>query len=93
MPMCLLLCGPSSAALSRTQLHPEEATEVLSQQHKLGYILSPTEDKAGTDIFSCLCFQLGLRLLAQSRCTPVQGKFWDSPVLENILLAPFQIPF
>lgn len=83
-----------SAPLSSTQLHPEEATQGLSQQHTLGYIPSPTKkDKAGNGIFFCLCFQHGLRLLAQSLCSPAPGKFWDSPALENILLARFQPPF
>lgn len=54
------------------------------------YIYPLIEEEGGKDVLFCMCFQCGLRLLAGSQCSPVLGKVWDSPVLENILLALFQ---
>lgn len=97
MPMCLV--APCAVALHpcSSEQHPSlpwggHAGHVPAAHW--GCILSLIEeDEAGTGVFFCLCFQHGLRLLAWSLCTPVQGKVWDSPVLENILLARFQTPF
>lgn len=54
------------------------------------YIYPLIEVEVGKDVFFCMCFQCGLRLLAGSQCSLVLGKVWDSLVLENILLAFFQ---
>jgi len=54
------------------------------------YIHTLIAEEGGKEVFFCMCFQCALRLLAWSQRSPVLGKVWDSPVLENILLALFQ---